>query len=117
MKENEKNKEHVCYPPLDFSKKSIMNLCICGKRRRMKWVIKQRTHLLRNRRKISKQIKGKIKKNKIRLKRFVQQIKEKVCDGRGKWMGETKLLLDGKNCRKNKTRNNKTIYFLLACNV
>ena len=40
IKENLKNKEHVCYPSLDFSKKSIMNLCIYGKRRRMKWVIK-----------------------------------------------------------------------------
>jgi len=40
-----------------------------------------------------------------------------VCDGRGKWMGETKLLLDGKNAEKNETRNNKTTYFLLACNV
>ena len=40
IKENLKNKEHVCYPPLDFSKKSIMNLFIYGKRRRMKWVIK-----------------------------------------------------------------------------
>ena len=80
-----------------------MNLCIYGKRRRMKWVIKQRNHLLRNRRKISKQIKGKEnkqKKNKIRLKRFVQQIKEKVCDRREKWMGETKLLLDGKKVQK-----------------
>ena len=78
-----------------------MNLCIYGKRRRMKWVIKQRKHLLRNRRKISKQIKGKKnKKNKVRLKRFVQQIKGKVCDRRGKWMGETKLLLDGKKCGK-----------------
>ena len=35
-----KNKEHVCYPPLDFSKESIMNLCRYGKQRRMKWVIK-----------------------------------------------------------------------------
>ena len=59
MKKNEKNKEHVCYPPLDFSKESIMNLCRYKKQRRIKWVIKQRTHLLRNRRKISKQIKGK----------------------------------------------------------
>ena len=40
IKENLKNKEHVCYPSLDFSKKSIMNLCIYGKRKRMKWVIK-----------------------------------------------------------------------------
>ena len=40
IKENLKNKEHVCYPALDFSKKSIMNLCIYGKRKRMKWVIK-----------------------------------------------------------------------------
>ena len=61
MKENEKNKKHVCYPPLNFSKESIMNLCRYGKQRRMKWVIKQRKHLLRNRRKISKQIKGKRK--------------------------------------------------------
>ena len=61
MKENEKNKKHVCYPPLNFSKESIMNLCRYRKRRRMKWVIKQRKHLLRNRRKISKQIKGKRK--------------------------------------------------------
>ena len=61
IKENEKNKEHVCYPPLDFSKESIMNLCRYGKRRRMKWVMKYRKHLLRNRRKISKQIKAKRK--------------------------------------------------------
>ena len=61
IKENEKNKEHVCYPPLDFSKESIVNLCRYGKQRRMKWVIKQRKHLFRNRRKISKQIKGKRK--------------------------------------------------------
>ena len=40
IKENLKNKEHVCYPPLDFSKESIMNLCRYGKQRRMKWVIK-----------------------------------------------------------------------------
>ena len=53
IKENEKNKEHVCYPPLDFSKESIMNLCRYKKRRRIKWVIKWRTHLLRNRRKMS----------------------------------------------------------------
>ena len=59
MKENEKNKKHVRHA--SFSKKSIMNLCIYGKRRRMKWVIKQRKYLLRNRRKISKQIKGKRK--------------------------------------------------------
>ena len=40
IKENLKNKEHVCYPPLDLSKESIMNLCRYGKQRRMKWVIK-----------------------------------------------------------------------------
>jgi len=40
IKENLKNKEHVCYPPLDFSKESIMNLCRYKKRRRIKWVIK-----------------------------------------------------------------------------
>jgi len=40
IKENLKSKEHVCYPPLDFSKESIMNLCRYGKQRRMKWVIK-----------------------------------------------------------------------------
>ena len=64
MKENEKNKKQVCYPPLNISKESIMNLCRYRKRRRMKWVIKQRKHLLRNKRKINKQIKGKNKQNK-----------------------------------------------------
>ena len=34
MKENKKNKEHVCYPPLDFSKESIMKLCRYWKRRK-----------------------------------------------------------------------------------
>jgi len=32
-------------------------------------------------------------------------------------MGETKLLLDEKKCRKNKTRNSKVTDFLLAYNV
>ena len=40
MKENEKNKKQVCYPPLNISKESIMNLCRYRKQRRMKCVIK-----------------------------------------------------------------------------
>ena len=39
-------------------------------------------------------------KEKYERGKFVQQIKEKVCDGRKKWMGETKLLLDGKKVQK-----------------
>jgi len=40
---------------------------------------------------------------------------EKACDGRGKWMGETKHYWIKKICGKNETRNNKATDFLLAC--